>query len=870
MKNQPPRLASRLFEWYCENAVIEDLHGDMEELFYLNLEKMSERKAKLKYWQQVLSLLFSDAIKKRKKKSVYHPYSNTSINLAMIRNYLKVAFRNIYRYRYFSIVNVVGLAIGMSISLLLIGMYSYISSYDDFHTNKENIYRIISTRTEGLEENDYASAPTALADKLKEEYVGIKEIVRINKSLNSEVVLDKINIHLQGYYVDPTFLTVFNFQLAQGNASTVLSKPNSMVIIEKTAQKIFNSTDVIGKTIELTDGAIFEITGVLMNPPINSHFEFEALVSFSTLASSETTLKSITEQWTQYNNQYIYVLLPKNNDSEKLQASLDQISKASYPKQNVTATFHLQPLSDVKLGPDLRNSIGPNWDLSSFIIFGTIALLILLPACFNYTNISIARSLKRSKEIGLRKTLGGVKNQIFLQFITETILITLISLVGAIIIFFFIRAEFQTMLVESSALDLSLTAKTITLFLLFALFTGFFAGVFPALYFAGLNPIQALKSQSATRVLSGLRVRKVLTVFQFALSFGFIISLIVFSRQYKYSLNFDLGFQKENILDVELQGADPSTVKAEFSKIASVQSVSMSSGILGLSSSSTWVHSTDSNDSTEVNQFFADGQFIENTKLKFLSGKNFPDAEWKREQYVVVNEEFLKTQKITAPIDAIGKTFLIDGNELEVIGVLKNFNYTSLRSPIQSFLFRMDPSRFTYANLKVVAANGTIAEIEGAWNKLKNGKKFFARFFDDEVNEAYSFYKVLLKMVGFLGLLALSISLLGLLGMVVYTSETKTKEVSIRKVMGASTSSIIVLLSKDYFKLMLWAAAFALPVTTLLLDEFLSNMQYYHVTINFWDVLLSLIILLIMGLATVGSQTYKTALTNPAETLKCE
>jgi len=298
----------------------------------------------------------------------------------------------------------------------------------------------------------------------------------------------------------------------------------------------------------------------------------------------------------------------------------------------------------------------------------------------------------------------------------------------------------------------------------------------------------------------------------------------------------------------------------------------MSSGILGLSSSSTWIHPTESVDSTEVNQLFIDEHYLDNVGLKLIAGNNFPDAVWQHEQYIIVNEEFLKANQIARAVDAIGKIYLVDGQELEVIGVTKNFHFASLRLPIQNFFFRMDPSQFTYANMKVsfTDAFASLTAMEETWNKLIGNRKFSARFFDDEINEAYDFYQSLLKIVGFLGLLAISISLLGLLGMVVYTSETKTKEVGIRKVMGASIISITVLLSKDYIKLMLWAAAFAIPVTWFLFDKYLSTMQYYRITINVWDVLISLFALLLLGLATTASQTYKTASTNPAETLKYE
>ena len=619
---------------------------------------------------------------------------------------------------------------------------------------------------------------------------------------------------------------------------------------------------------------MYEITGVIADPPGNSHMAFEVLVSLSTLPRDYQTYTGDFKNVSSYGNQYIYLLLSDNSVIPKLQARLDELSKEPSKRAEAKINFHLQALTDIVPGLDLSTpggSLGPVWENEGFIIFGVICLLILLPACFNYTNISIARALKRSKEIGLRKTMGGLKNQIFFQFIMETVLITSVSLLGGLLMFYFIRNEFQSMMVSGSSLDLTLTWPMVIAFVAFALFTGFLAGFFPALHFAGLNPIQALRIQSHKQSSQG-RIRKGLTIFQFALSFCFILGLIVFNRQYRYNLSYDFGFQRENILDVELQGVKPETFRNQFSQLASVQNISMSSHIMGVSTSAQLTASVDSRDSFEVFEIFADHNYINVLKLELIAGKNFPNEAWQREKYIIVNEEFIKQFKLGTSYEALGKVFRMENKEVEILGVLKNFNYTSLLRPIEAFMIRMDPNQFQLANLTVsfTDAYGSLSQMENAWKAIEPEKKFEAQFFDEEIRESYEFYETFLKLVGFLGLLAISISLLGLLGMVVYTSETKTKEVGIRKVMGATTSSITLLLSKDYLKLMLWAALFAVPFTVSIADFILSGLQEYHVTLNFWDILLSLAILLVMGLATIASQTFKTASTNPAETLRTE
>jgi putative ABC transport system permease protein len=872
MKNhQPPKLARKLFEWYCGYAPVDDLLGDLDEWFHKTVKTKSVFKAKLLYWKQIFQLVVSYAIRKRKRDSKFGPFGSNSISFSMFQNYLTVSGRSLYRHKYFSIVNALGLSIGMCVGLLLIAMFSYVLSYDDFHTNRENIYRIISTRQEGIESRDLASVPSPLLERLQTEFNGIEKSTRMYSSFYGEAILEKENLWLNGFYAEPTFLSLFHFPFERGNASTALVKPNSLVLTQSLAKKIFNKTDVLGQSIDIKGLGLFEITGVLVDPPKNTHLEFDLLASYSSLPQSLGDVSNHMA-WRNYRNNYLYIQLPKKFDRENLQQALKKIAASVYPADaTVKATFQLQSLGDINPGPDLSNEPGPKWDYLGFTIFGIIALLILLPACFNYTNISIARALKRSKEIGLRKTMGGLKNHIFVQFITETVIITSISLLGALLLFFLVRSEFQSMLVEASSLDLSLNWLMIALFGGFALLTGLMAGFFPALYFAGLNPVQALKSQSVTKGFSGMRLRKGLTIFQFALSFMFILGLVVFSRQYRYTLNFDFGFQKENIMHVDLLDVKPDKFKSSFEKLSAVQNISMSSNILGIGYLAAMVHPFGKIDSTEVFQLYVDEQYINNMELTLLAGENFPEGVWQREQHMLVNEEFLKKHNIKSPVDALGQTFTVEGNDLEIIGVLKDFHFASLQVPIKSFMFRMNPNQFKYANMRVsfTDAFAGITEMELQWKTLSQ-EPIQAKFFNDEIDEAYSYYQTFLKIVGFLGLLAISISLLGMLGMVVYTSEQRTKEVGIRKVMGASTTGIAMLLSKDYARLMIWAFVIAIPLAVLISDRVLISMQYYSVRLNVWDILISILLLMFLGLVTIASQTFKTANTNPAETLKSE
>jgi putative ABC transport system permease protein len=864
MNQRPPRLAYRLFDWYCGNAKVDDLRGDMEEVYNRNVEKLGRRKARSIYWRQTVSLIFSYAIRKRKNNSQAHHLSSTN-SFAMFFNYFKVGFRNLVRYKYFTLINMAGLAIGMSISILIITLFISVTDYDEFHTNKKNIYRVLTkVPTEGF---DYASAPAVLGDKLRDEFPGIKEVIHIDRSLYSDEPRPKKIVSLYGYYTDPAFLSTFTFPLASGDPKTALMDPRSVVLTARSAELVFGKNDPMGQEI-LIDHRPYKVTGVFKEFPPNTHLSFSAVAAYDGIRKTES---DFNKSWASFRNHYVYLHLDDNQDPAALQKYLDNLSSEVYKSNpDFKASFHLQALGDITPGPEMRNDLGPSWSYLSFAIAGGLALLILLPACFNYTNISIARALKRSKEIGLRKTLGGMRSQIFAQFISETVIVSVMALIGACAIFFLIRGEFQAILVHASSLDLSLNAERFCYFLLFAIVTGFVAGILPAIHFSRLNPIEAIKNNLPSRFLSGLKLRKALITFQFALCLTFILGLVIFNKQYRYAMNFDLGFTRENILDVDLQEINSEVLKNEFSKLPFVTDISMSSGVMGHGVGSVWASLAGNPDSVEVYQMFVDHGFIRNMDVKLVGGKTFDEGNTAITQ-VVINEKLMKTLKFAGPSEAIGEVIQVDSSSLKVVGVVKDFFYWQLYAPPGNFFFRYDPENFRLANVKISSSDmqSSLEEMEHTWTTFSNGTQFNANFLADETAAAFGQYKTLLKMFGFLGILAISVSCLGLLGMIVYTAESKTKEVGIRKVMGASRWNLSYMLSKQFLKLMLIASLFAIPLA-LLFDKALSGLAYYRVAISFLDVFLALAVMFALGIGTMASQVWKAASTNPADTLKYE
>lgn len=873
-ENTPPKLASKLFDWYCTAASVEDLRGDIDELFHLDCKKISSTKAQRMYWRRVISLIFSHAVKSRKRKAALSPFSSTQCQPAMLKNYFVIATRNLARHKFFTIINVLGLAIGMSISLLFIAMLSFIQKYDEFHINKDTIYRVISLTDDKKNNYEFASAPAELANKLTT-YSGISKVVRVNSTLGGEAQYEDKEIPLHGYFVDPEFMEVFTFPLLKGNPRTALQKPNGLLITESAGIKMFGSVDPIGKIISFGDQGEYEVTGVLKDHPKNSHMMFEVMAPYQSLLNLQRDQDGSNE-WENFRNSYIYLMLPRNGDTKGIEQYLASLSHEAYPSDgNFSASFELQSLREIAPGRELYNNIGPDWGYASLTAFIFLTLLILLPACFNYANISISRALKRMKEIGLRKVMGGQRQQIFFQFITETVIITLVALIISVGIFIVIKQEFLMMIVSGTrTLDLDPDFQTILYFILFALGVGIIAGIVPAIYFSKLNPIQALKSKPTSKGFTNITFKKVLVVSQFALSLGFIMGVVIVLNQYRYSMNFDFGFTKENILDVELQGIDPHLFRTEFEKLSDVEAISMSSYVPGTAApSKQWIKDIQLSDSVNVAEMYIDHNFIRNLGLTLIIGQQYSENPNVNKDRVIVNEEFLKTFKIPDAASALNQTFIVgDKEEVTVVGVVKNFHYMNLSEKIESFMFRYDPLAFNIANIKVASGDifNTLSKMESTWKTIGEEKKFSAKFFDDEIADTYDFYFSMIKICGFLGLLAISISCLGLLGMVVFTVENRIKEIGIRKVMGANELNVTLLLSKHFIKLMLIAGVIAVPLTWLFFENVFLRRQYYKIDIGFFEIGTSLALMLLLGLAAILPQTVRAARSNPVDTLRNE
>ncbi|MEP1892743.1 MAG: FtsX-like permease family protein, partial [Cyclobacteriaceae bacterium] len=517
--------------------------------------------------------------------------------------------------------------------------------------------------------------------------------------------------------------------------------------------------------------------------------------------------------------------------------------------------------------------IGPSFPIVNSIILFVLTLLILLPACFNYINLSIARALKRGKEVGLRKIVGSGRSQTVVQFLVEAVIICFISVIGAMVVVWLIKDDFIGMLASGSSLNnITIGIEGFIFAMILALFTALLAGLAPALYFSKLKPLQAIKSGFQQKSSGGVGIRKALIVFQFALTLGFLIGVFSMMRQYQYTLTFDMGFDRTNALVIPVLDADPNIIKSEMSSVEGVTRVSMSSHIPGTPGvGEVFIYNKTAEDSLAVVRMAVDEDYLSSLNIKITRGQNISSNSPASESHVLVNEQFIKDFGSQIAFESRDHHWELNDKPIRIIGVVENFNVSPLRDEILPLIIQHDANSFRFATVTLGTENIplVLAGMEDRWDSFSK-LPMESRFLDYHVEEAMNGYQIAIKVLGFQGLLVIVISCLGLLGMVVFTTESRVKEIGIRKVMGASEKSLIWTIGKSFFKLLVIAAVVGSPIAYFLFNILLSNMQFYSKGVGVIELLVPILTMLLIGGATVVLQTRSVAKTNPAENLRIE
>ena len=878
--HQPPKWAQRFVEWYCKPQLVEDLMGDLNEYFERNVESRGPRRAKLIY--------IIDAFKFLRTYTVRTPkFINLLINWIMIGSHIKTSVRNITRNKLFSTINIVGLAIGMSVGLLLIAFAHDLLSYDRFNEKGNRIYRITSHAKfrQGYRDK-FASTSVKIVNLIKEKVQGEEEITIMRNEFSGDANVNDNIIPFTGIYAEPSMLRMFTLPMLKGDAATALHSPYSIVLTETSAKKLFGAEDAFGKTIHF-DSLDYHVTGILKDVPFFSHIQFESLVSLSTIEPRIAKDQDLLKWENVYQKNFVYLLLPKSSNGSDIQAQIDAIC-AEENRKDDEAEIHLTlvPLYDIMMGEDLRNSIVPVMPGIVLWIISGLALVVILSACFNYTNLSIARSMRRYKEVGLRKVIGAGKSQVRLQFLAESVIVSLVALFISFGMFLLLRPQFMGIAPELlKMVKLEITVPMTLMFIAFSMAVGIVAGFLPALFFAKVSIIHALRDVSSVKVFSGVSLRRVLVVIQYTLTLIFITSTIIGYIQYKNILAFDLGFNTENILNIDLQKNKPEALINKLKEMPEVSGVSQSR--LLTSVGNVWggfIKYKDLRDSALVFTNIVDENYIPLHEYKLVAGQNFITRPVTKDatSELIVNEKTLRQFNIANgdPEKAIGEEILLDNKKLTIVGVMKDFHYAKLDENILPVVFKyLTPDAFLTSDGRDGLVNvrlntddpiETMAKIQEVWKSVDPVHPLKAEFYDDAIEDAYKELSAMIKVIGFLSFIAISIASLGLLGMVVFTTETRLKEISIRKVMGASSGNLVFLLSRGFVVLLAISALIALPITYLFFENVVLTKFPFHDPIGAGELFGGLLAVLAIAFIMIGSQTFGAAQSNPSEILKSE
>ncbi len=887
-KFQPPQFADRLLEYFCAAHLLEEVQGDLHELYGQWVEQHGVKKARWLYIWHTLKFFRPFVLK---RKELHNPTPQTM----MLHNYLKVSIRNVLKYKTFSFINVFGLAVALSVCMLIILMLADQKGYDQFHVKKDRIYRILAEPKDA--KAPYATTPVPLANTLKNDYPAIEASTHLIQGVGGEAIYQQRMAEMRGFFADTSFFDVFSYPLAKGNSQTALQAPNTMVITQALATSLFQEEDPLGKTVEWIDRrlpllgggpgdisvpwGLYTVTGVIDNKNHKSHLTFDVLISSASLPVlyAEGKMTDLSNDWPNHFQCYTYALLYPESNIQDLTASLHDIAQRQYAglEDREDFQFSAQPLMDITPGPILGNAPNHGLPLVAYYVLASLALIIMLSACLNYTNLSIARALTRAKEIGVRKVTGALRKDLVYQFLSESMMTALLALGLAIVLLFFLKNAFMDLWINRHLrFELQENMIVYSIFVGFALIIGLFAGFYPALFLSKYRPVKVLKNIGNIQP-GKLGLRRVISTSQFIISLCFIVTSLLIYRQFKHFLAFDYGFSTEHIINVPLQGNDYQLVTNELQSVAGVSTVSASEYIpaTGTNNGTSLRKAGSEEEYTYFISLPADENFVENLEVDIVAGKDLPPAGTASERFIVVNEAAVKAFGYASPAEMVGLVLdsKWDSTDLEVIGVVEDFriDLPMNRDETRPMMLRNQPDLFRYVNIKIASGDlsGTVARLAEKWKNIDPVHPFQYEFYDQQLAATHQGILDIVTIISFIAFLAITIACLGLLGMAIYTTERRTKEVGIRKVLGAKTFSIALLLSQSFLKMLLISIGIAAP-----LSYFLNNfwLQYLPNRVDFGigTIVAGTLLLLVLGGITIGSQTIRAAQRNPVDSLRDE
>jgi putative ABC transport system permease protein len=784
----------------------------------------------------------------------------------MLKNYLKTALRILRKNKGFSLLNLVGLSLGMACAVLILLWVHDEMSYNKFHKNYNSLYQVMENQTYEGKTYTFAALPGPFAAAIKAEIPEIKYASRTDWGSQVLFTLGEKSIYERGLFADPDLLRMFSFDLIKGNPE-VLNDPTSIIITEEVAEKFFGKTDPVGKTLKVDNDRLFTVKGIVRTPPRNSNIRFSWLASFSIYEQKN--------EWLQHwgnNGVMTYVQLKDGASAAPVNKKFhDFIQKK---QAEAIARPFLLSINDWRLRNNFENGKPAGGRIEYVRLFSIIALLIIVIACINFMNLATARSEQRAREVGVRKVMGARKGMLVRQFMSESIIMALVAMAAAALIVYAVLPPFNTLVGKEMVFSFSNPVIIIGLPLL-ALVCGLLAGSYPSFYLSSFNPISIFRGMKIGKNSSVAMIRKGLVITQFVISIVLIIATIVVYQQIQHVKSRQLGYDKENIVLLSLRGNMNerfNTIKNELIATGYVRNAAKSnSRVLDLNSSSedfTW-KGKDPSLKVLITTEWVSPEYISTMKMQLKSGRDFNPIAEQDSTNIIINETFAK---MISKEDPVGEVLDRDGQQLRIVGVVKDFLYNDMYKKPDPLILYCEPmatNRVLVSLKEDKDPQKAIAAIESVLDKQNPGYPFDYRFMDDEFNQLFTSEMMIGKLSRLFAILTIVISCLGLFGLAAYTAERRTKEIGIRKVMGATLSNVVTLLSKDFLRLVAISAIIAFPIAWWIMQEWLDDYAY-RITLAWWVFGLAGVLAVIIALGTVSFQAVKAGLSNPVESLRTE
>jgi putative ABC transport system permease protein len=802
----------------------------------------------------------------------------------MLKNYIKTAFRNLKRNKSYAFINTLGLTVGISACLLLFLVIQFESSFDNFHPKKDNIYRVGTEfhNQDGISYSDGISF--AVAKNLRIDYPEIKEIASIFRN-GGQITVEGKNkesrkfIENNFYYTEPEFFGIFNFEWLQGSAKTSLNNPNNAVLTRSTAEKFFgNWKDAVGKTILFNNKTNYTVTGILKDVPANTDFPLSVVVPYSALQN--TYIKDNLNDWVStFGDAYIFIVLPSTISVPKFNAELKVFAKKHKPSVYAKDGYILQPLKEIHYDNRFGNYSERTFSHSLITALSLIGIFLIVIACVNFINLATAQAVNRSKEVGVRKVLGSRRRQLALQFLSETAIIVSIASILAVLIAEFVLPFLNKLLEVQIAFNFIHNPSLIAFIIVTSITVTLLSGIYPAVIISGFNPITALKSRISSEMIGGISLRRGLVVLQFAIAHILIIGMILVVSQMNFFRAASLGFDKAAIINVPLINDSLNLTKLDYihNKLSSnpdIQDISFS--YASPSSENNWNSDFKYDHSAKTTDFsanlkWADADYFKTFGLKFIAGHAYSPGDTVRE--FVVNETLLKKLGIRNPQEALGKeiNFWSGIKVGKIVGVVRDFNVNSLHRPLAPVVMSTWKSVYQTINIKIKPGSekAVLPFIEKLWTSTYPDFVYEYHFLDETIENFYKQEDQLAQLYKIFAGIAIFISCLGLYGLVSFMAVQRTKEVGIRKVLGASVSNIIYLLSKEFTLLIIIAFVISAPIAYYFMHEWLNNFAY-RIQLSASIFVLAILSSILIAWLTVAYRAINAALANPINSLRSE